>query len=414
MLNLIRRFVFLLFVVLGSASSLSMFLATKPTLFFEAPPKNLTQHAEVNFSARAPPLVIQSERETATHVAFHVFEIDCENNVENFAALSSGAGDPDLFSGLSVMVTGAQYASTGGSDLFSGAGNAGELSTFLHYTTAPNKRSTKDEAFNGQVDPWEGSAADAAAAYFGFQVEIGRLSQAIQTADGLTLPEHLDASAAQLYLEDISSAGSMLGAAATTRYLNQDSEGLSRYVENLTPEERAFWVEGSTQWAKAFAEGIANGDLNASTFNQVAKTFRNNRLPGAVGGDSKAKNGGYLGPTVDPVPPKQADFPPGSTAGSAKAWTKTARIKDAQLPNSGRIRFVPDPKWDGSTPIKRGPNNGYLDRFGNEWTKGPSRTQSQAFEWDVQLSNTGRQQIGWTTRDGSHANVSLDGRITHK
>jgi len=87
-------------------------------------------------------------------------------------------------------------------------------------------------------------------------------------------------------MEDISSAGQMLGAAATTRYVNQDSEGLSRYVENLTPEERAFWVEGSTQWAKAFAEGIANGDLNASTFNQVAKTFRNNKLPGAVGGDS--------------------------------------------------------------------------------------------------------------------------------
>ena len=111
----------------------------------------------------------------------------------------------------------------------------------------------------------------------------------------MTLPEHLEASAAQLYMEEISSAGQMLGAAATTRYVNQDSEGLSRYLENITPEERAFWVEGSTQWAKAFAEGIANGDLNASTFNQVAKTFRNNRLPGAVGGDSKAKNGGIDG-----------------------------------------------------------------------------------------------------------------------
>jgi len=165
--------------------------------------------------------------------------------------------------------------------------------------------------------------------------------------------------------------------------------------------------------AQILASG-GSGFNSRALRNLAAKTFRNNRLPGAVGGDRKAKNGGYLGPTVDPVPPKQADFPPGSTAGSAKAWTKTARIKDAQLPNSGRIRFVPDPKWDGSTPIKRGPNNGYLDRFGNEWTKGPSRTQSQAFEWDVQLSNTGRQQIGWTTRDGSHANVSLDGRITHK
>ncbi|WP_352230889.1 polymorphic toxin type 17 domain-containing protein [Pelosinus sp. IPA-1] len=33
--------------------------------------------------------------------------------------------------------------------------------------------------------------------------------------------------------------------------------------------------------------------------------------------------------------------------------------------------------------------------------------------WDVQLSNTGKNQLGWATRDGSH-NVSLDGNITHK
>ena len=38
----------------------------------------------------------------------------------------------------------------------------------------------------------------------------------------------------------------------------------------------------------------------------------------------------------------------------------------------------------------------------------------QAFEWDVQLSRTARDQFGWATRDGSHANVSLDGKITHK
>ncbi|WP_348816120.1 polymorphic toxin type 17 domain-containing protein [Halomonas sp. H10-59] len=94
--------------------------------------------------------------------------------------------------------------------------------------------------------------------------------------------------------------------------------------------------------------------------------------------------------------------------------TKTARIKDAQLPTSGRIRYVPPESWDGSTPIPRGPNRGYLDRFGNEWTKGPSRTAGEPFEWDVQLSRTGREQIGWTTRDGTHANVSLDGKITHR
>lgn len=57
---------------------------------------------------------------------------------------------------------------------------------------------------------------------------------------------------------------------------------------------------------------------------------------------------------------------------------------------------------------------GYLDKFGNIWTKGPSRTNGQPFEWDVQLSNTGKAQLGWATRDNSHLNVSLDGKFTHK
>lgn len=50
-------------------------------------------------------------------------------------------------------------------------------------------------------------------------------------------------------------------------------------------------------------------------------------------------------------------------------------------------------EWDGTTPIPRGPNLGFLDRFGNEWKKGPSRTVGRPFEWDVQLSRTGKEQI---------------------
>ena len=57
---------------------------------------------------------------------------------------------------------------------------------------------------------------------------------------------------------------------------------------------------------------------------------------------------------------------------------------------------------------------GYLDKYENIWTKGPSRTNGQPFEWDVQLSNTGKAQLGWATRDNSHLNVSLDGKFTHK
>jgi len=105
-------------------------------------------------------------------------------------------------------------------------------------------------------------------------------------------------------------------------------------------------------------------------------------------------------------------FPPGSM-GSAKAWTMKARINAAQLPNEGRVRFVPDDDYHPSEPLLRGPSHGYIDKFKNEWTKGPSRTAGQAFEWDVQLSDLGKKQLGWLSRDGEHINVSLDGRITH-
>ena len=98
--------------------------------------------------------------------------------------------------------------------------------------------------------------------------------------------------------------------------------------------------------------------------------------------------------------------------------SKKSLIKDAELPTQGSIRYVP-PKdlkpAEGLPEVPvRGGKIGYRDRFGNIWVAGPSRTPGQNFEWDVQLSNKGREQIGWLTRDGSHANVSLDGRITHK
>jgi hypothetical protein len=110
-----------------------------------------------------------------------------------------------------------------------------------------------------------------------------------------------------------------------------------------------------------------------------------------------------------------ADAPfPSESVGAGKVWSMKGRLKAAELPTTGKIRFVPRKGYEPSNPLARGPNNGFIDRFGNEWVRGPSRTQGQAFEWDVQLSRTGKQKIGWLTRDGSHANVSLDGRITHR
>ena len=62
--------------------------------------------------------------------------------------------------------------------------------------------------------------------------------------------------------------------------------------------------------------------------------------------------------------------------------------------NLGKVRLVPDPDYHYSEPILRGPNKGFVDKFGNEWVKGPSRTLGQPFEWDVQLSPLGQKQLG--------------------
>ena len=85
--------------------------------------------------------------------------------------------------------------------------------------------------------------------------------------------------------------------------------------------------------------------------------------------------------------------------------------REAQLPTEGRIRYVPPKNYNGKLP--RTSTGGYIDRFDNVWTKGPSRTFGEAFEWDVQLSKRGKNMLGWLSRDGSHLNVSLKGIITH-
>ena len=88
-----------------------------------------------------------------------------------------------------------------------------------------------------------------------------------------------------------------------------------------------------------------------------------------------------------------------------------AAAKKAQLPTEGKIRYVP-PKSAGNS-LPRTSMGGYIDRFGNTWIKGSSRTIGEAFEWDVQLSSRGKHMLGWLSRDGMHLNVSLKGLITH-
>ncbi|HEX6970312.1 MAG TPA: polymorphic toxin type 17 domain-containing protein, partial [Micromonosporaceae bacterium] len=88
-------------------------------------------------------------------------------------------------------------------------------------------------------------------------------------------------------------------------------------------------------------------------------------------------------------------------------------LKAAKLPTRGKIRYVPPKDWKCGCPLPHGRLNGktgYVDRKGNVWAKGPSRTKGEEWEWDVQLKNP-RKFFGGYAR---YLNVSWKGRITHK
>jgi filamentous hemagglutinin len=84
------------------------------------------------------------------------------------------------------------------------------------------------------------------------------------------------------------------------------------------------------------------------------------------------------------------------------------RLKAAGLPTTGRLRFVPRRGYRPTQPLPRGEQHGYIDRFGNEWVWDQVKG-----EWDVQLSHTGKAQLGWASPSGDHVNVSPRGKFTH-
>ncbi len=114
----------------------------------------------------------------------------------------------------------------------------------------------------------------------------------------------------------------------------------------------------------------------------------------------------------------------GLAAGAAAAGIKgtvttglKTLIKKAKLPTKGGVRYVPPTNVNVATGLPRTSGGGYVDKFGNVWERGPSRTPGEPFEWDVQLSKHGRNQYSWL-KPGSgkplrHLNVSLKGIITH-
>jgi hypothetical protein len=148
---------------------------------------------------------------------------------------------------------------------------------------------------------------------------------------------------------------------------------------------------------------------------------------GATAGKAAKKIAGAVGDATGQVT-KRADDLVDAGKISAKQTDRVAitaieesikgRLKAAQLPTSGKIRYVPREDYNPVNPLPRplprGKHNGYIDRFGNEWVKGPSRTPGQAFEWDVQLpKNGGDSRFRSLSPDGKHVNVTLDGRISH-
>ncbi|WP_028388988.1 polymorphic toxin type 17 domain-containing protein [Legionella fairfieldensis] len=136
---------------------------------------------------------------------------------------------------------------------------------------------------------------------------------------------------------------------------------------------------------------------------------------GQGSGGTSSGNGGDSGNT----PPL---FPPGSI-GAAKVWSTKTRLSALGLPNEGKVRYIPPEGYDPKVPLPRGNHGGYIDRFGNEWVKGPTRTKGHDFEWDVRLSRAGENyfakleaQFGPFVRklnDGPYINVSPFGHITH-
>jgi Novel toxin 17 len=212
------------------------------------------------------------------------------------------------------------------------------------------------------------------------------------------------------------------------------TDSLPRYLWPVQALNNAFYRGGGTALDAAArtvqAAYFSGVDATVETLQTSGLVDRGDRrlerdlkaLPGALAGMGALGGTAVTrGPAVRPItlPPAgrqvitEAEvFAPGSL-GAARAWTISARLQAQDLPTTGRIRYVPPRNYHPNNPLPRGQNNGFLDRFDNEWVRGPSRTQGQAFEWDVQLSRTGQHQLGWASRDGRHLNVSLDGHITH-
>ena len=100
----------------------------------------------------------------------------------------------------------------------------------------------------------------------------------------------------------------------------------------------------------------------------------------------------------------------------------SGRLKAAGLPTRGTYRFIPEEEYSLCNPLRIGSRGGYMDRFQNEWIKGPYHGDpklSCGYEWGVQLSSRGENK--WNIRNGAssaqggghYINVRPDGMKSH-
>jgi len=119
----------------------------------------------------------------------------------------------------------------------------------------------------------------------------------------------------------------------------------------------------------------------------------------------------------------EGNTPGHGTAKEEETPSIRSRLRDAGLPGgsestqTGPFRYRPPDGYKPGNPLPKGRNGGYLDRFGNEWQKGPYHGDpSRGFghEWDVQLSKAGRahfQQYGLGEK--GYIDVAPDGTLSH-
>lgn len=76
-------------------------------------------------------------------------------------------------------------------------------------------------------------------------------------------------------------------------------------------------------------------------------------------------------------------------------------LHEHHLPTHGDYPYVPPKNWQPHQPPRKNSKGEYIDSKGRRWHKGPTRTEGEDWEWDVQLPN------------GDHLNIDWGGNITH-